>query len=337
MRTREERLSNRQLFISCIVPCYNEELCIKQFIQALTECLSTLTDYFEIILVDDGSSDHTSLFIQNLRGQYESGQVKALILSRRFGKEAALSAGLSVTKGEVTILIDADFQHPLALVPKFLERWQQGYDMVYGIQNDSDNQSWLRRQLGHLFYHLMRTMTQVPIPAHAGDFRLLDQCVVKALNLCGERGRFMKGLYAWVGFSHIGIPYTPKLRLEGKSKWRFSQLAELALTGLTAFSSVPLRVWGFIGFFISFLALMYGIYIIVATLLYGVDVPGFATIITAVMFLGGIQLLSIGILGEYISRIFDEVKQRPRYIVKQKLGFDIERTESALDSSLNGE
>src|SRR3990167_1144350 len=316
---RQLHLSNKSLFLSCIVPVYNEEAVIETFLKALFVSLRQLDYYFEIIVVDDGSSDATIEKLLPLLSEY---QIKLIQLSRNFGKEVALSAGLEHCTGEVAILIDADFQHPLELIPQFVSAWGEGYDMVYGVRNNRETDSRSKRRLTYLFYWLMSKMTKIDLPGNAGDFRLLDRKVIYALNQFPERIRFMKGLYAWIGFHKKAIPFTVPKRRAGKSSWGFAQLTELAITGIISFSDVPLRVWGMIGFFISLTSFIYAIYIVTVTLLYGTDLPGFPTLVVAIMFLGGIQLLSIGILGEYIARIFTEVKHRPKYLIAEKYGFD---------------
>lgn len=315
---RQQAIANRDLFISCIVPVFNEEDVIKAFIAELNPALEKLTKHYEIILVDDGSHDDTIAAIKSLRGN----QIKILGLSRNFGKEIALTAGLEHCSGDIAILIDADFQHPIEMLPEFLQKWAAGFDMVYGARKDRESESYLKRNFSRLFYWLMRKITKIDIPNDAGDFRLLDRKIIDAFKQFPERTRFMKGLYAWVGYKKISLPYEVKERAAGKSSWAFSKLTELAITGITSFSDVPLRVWGFIGFIISAFSLIYAIYIITVTLIYGADLPGFPTLVVAIMFLGGIQLLSIGILGEYIARIFTEVKQRPKYLLHLKDGFD---------------
>ncbi len=313
-------VQNKTIFISCIVPVFNEEAVIRTFIIKLQEALRDMTQQFEIIIVDDGSSDKT---VEKIRDLINAGSsIKLLGLSRNFGKEIALTAGLEHSSGDVAILMDADFQHPLEVLPIFLSRWAEGYDMVYGVRTNRESESYMKRNFARLFYWLMKRMTNIDMPKHAGDFRLLDRKIVQALKQFPERTRFMKGLYAWVGYKKISVPFVVQERAAGKSSWRFSKLTELAITGLTSFSDVPLRVWGWIGFIISVLALIYAIYIVTVTLLFGADLPGFPTLIVAIMFLGGIQLLSIGILGEYIARIFTEVKARPRYLLQIKDGFD---------------
>lgn len=319
LMSRKPQLADRSLFISCVVPVYNEEAVVARFIEALLTQLKALTHRYEIILVDDGSHDGT---IQQIKPYMDKHRVKLLGFSRNFGKEMALTAGLEHASGEVVIVLDADFQHPLNAIPIFLQHWAEGYDMVYGARKSRAYESPVKRGFARLFYWLMHQMTQISIPENAGDFRLLDRSVVDAIKQFPERTRFMKGLYAWVGYSIKAVPIDIQDRAAGKSSWRFSKLTELAITGITSFSAVPLRVWGFIGFIVSLAALIYAIYIITVTLIYGADLPGFPTLAVAVMFLGGIQLLSIGILGEYIARIFTEVKQRPKYLLSIKEGFE---------------
>lgn len=319
LNDRQIRLKNREVCITCIVPVFNEAAGVGKFLFALCEKLKTLTDFGEILVVDDGSCDET---VSVVKGLLQTLPLKLICLSRNFGKEMALTAGLAEAKGDVDILMDADFQHPIELLPLFLQRWAEGVDMVYGVQQDRRRESFSKRFFSRLFYRVMARFANVDLPVNAGDFRLLDAGVVAALNLCPERNRFMKGLYAWVGFKSVGVPFTAPNRISGKTAWRFRNLLALALTGLTSFSDVPLRVWGIIGFVISSTALVYGVCVVFATWLYGADVPGYPTIVVAIMFLGGIQLLSIGIVGEYVARIFSEVKQRPPYIISQKYGFD---------------
>lgn len=317
--TRSQLIEKKEVFISCVVPLYNEEANVIIFFEKLQAFLRSITNTFEIIAVDDGSRDTTVEKIKAFSSDY---CVKLIRFSRNFGKESALTAGLEYSSGDVVIMLDADFQHPLDVLPLFLKEWSQGYDMVYGVRENRDNESRSKRGFAHLFYWLMAKITQIDIPNNAGDFRLLDRKVVATLNNMKEHTRFMKGLYAWVGFKKIGVPYVVQERAAGKSSWGFIKLTELAITGITSFSNVPLRIWGFIGFVISTISLIYALYIIGITLIYGADLPGFPTLAAAIMFFGGIQLLSIGILGEYIARIFTEVKMRPNYIIDEKNGFD---------------
>lgn len=319
LNNRQICLQQREARITCVVPVFNEAAGVEKFLLALHEKLKSLTDFGEILVVDDGSRDETAAVVKSL---LQKLPLKLICFSRNFSKEMALTAGLNATEGDIAILIDADFQHPIELLPLFLQRWAEGADMVYGVQQDRRRESLSKRFFSRLFYRLMARFANVELPANAGDFRLLDGSVIAALNQCPERNRFMKGLYAWVGFKSVAIPFTAPIRASGKTTWRFRNLAQLALTGLISFSDVPLRVWGLIGFIISSTALGFGLCVVFATWIYGADVPGYPTIVAAIMFLGGIQLLSVGILGEYIARIFSEVKQRPPYIISQKYGFD---------------
>jgi polyisoprenyl-phosphate glycosyltransferase len=318
MMQRNQAVAEKRVFISCIVPVYNEISGIENFLAALTESLTALTAHYEIIVIDDGSQDGTQAKLLELTDRFS---LRLLGFSRNFGKEMALTAGLQHCSGEVAILMDADFQHPLELLPEFLARWCEGYDQVYGVRKNRNADSRIRRGLTHLFYWLMAKLSHIKMPENAGDFRLLDRKVIDTLNTIPERTRFMKGLYAWTGFTRTAILFDVPLRQTGRSSWGMLGLTDLALTAITAFSDIPLRVWSFAGFLISLIALIYAIYIVTVTLLYGTDLPGFPSIIVAVMFFGGIQLLSIGILGEYIARIFTEVKQRPKYVIAVKKGF----------------
>jgi len=319
IQEREQAIQHRSLYISCIVPVYNEGALVETFFPALAEALGKLTDRFEVIVIDDGSRDDTVFRLQQLPKECS---IKLIALSRNFGKEIALTAGLEHCSGEVAILMDADFQHPIETLPVFIKHWGDGYDMVYGVRNNRQTESVIKRNFANLFYWLMAKITKIDIPSNAGDFRLLDCKVVSALNSFQERSRFMKGLYAWVGFKKIAVPFEVRDRAAGQSTWGLRKLTELAITGITSFSDIPLRVWGVVGFIISTIALIYAIYFVTYTLIYGVDSPGFPSLIVAVLFLGGIQLLSIGILGEYIARIFTEVKQRPKYLIDLKQGFE---------------
>lgn len=318
---RKTLLAQKRVKISCIVPVYNEATGISHFLLALVRHMQTLGNPFEIIVIDDGSEDNTAALVEALCNETEN-HIKLITFSRNFGKEIALTAGLEHCSGDAAILIDADFQHPLELITLFIEKWSEGYDMVYGVQSNRQNETVSKRLFARLFYWLLGLSTKVTIPAHAGDFRILDRTVIDALIACKERKRFMKGLYAWVGFNSIAIPFAANERFAGKSSWGFLKLLRFGITGLISFSDLPLQVWGLIGLIISAISFTYALCIVLSTLISGVDVPGYATLVVAVMFFGGIQLLSIGILGEYIARIFNEVKNRPIYIIAKKTGFN---------------
>ncbi len=305
--------------ISCVIPAYNEAENLALLIPQLTETLTPLSSRLEIIIVDDGSTDHTAVTAASLTHDYP---VLCIFLSRNFGKEAALTAGVHEASGDVVVLMDSDMQHPVSMIPVFLEKWREGYEMVYGVRANRDDESFLKRHLTHAFYKLLRRASRIPIEPDAGDFRLLDRKVVNSLRALPERSRFMKGLYAWVGYKTIGIPFQVEERHSGRSTFNYRRLTRLAVMGMVAFTELPLRISAVIGLAISILAIIYGTYEAIRALFFTSDIPGWATLIVAITFLNGIQLMAIGVLGEYIARIFNEVKGRPNYIIARRLGFD---------------
>ena len=304
-------------FISCVVPAFNEAANLMPLLIRLTSQLAVLSERWEVLVIDDGSRDATPVVIAPWLTR---PGVRYVRLSRNFGKEAALTAGIERAAGEVVVLMDADLQHPVSLLPAMLEAWMKGAKMVCAARASRTDESLAKRLGTRIFYSLVNRDPSMHIPVDAGDFRLMDRVVVDALKLLPERNRFMKGLYAWVGFKTVVIPYTPDPRLSGKSAFSLRKLAKLAFTGVTAFSNAPLRLWSGVGAVVAALALAYGVWIVVEYFLFGVRVPGWATLVAGTMFLSGVQLLSIGILGEYIGRIFDEVKQRPIYLVSAEGG-----------------
>lgn len=301
--------------LSVVVPCYNEGSHLQEFITALKAAVTPLTKHYEIILINDGSKDNTR---ENALTLVATGNIRYLEFSRNFGKEAALMAGIDHASGDATLLIDADFQHPLEKLPEMAELWKSGYEMIYGVIANRQGESISKRLGTSLLYKLLNT-SDIAIPENAGDFRWLDRKVVNALKNLPERNRFMKGLYAWVGFKSIAIPFELRDRPSGQSTFNTGRLIKLGMAGLTSFSAAPLQLWIGIGALISFLALVYGTYVIVDTAVYGNAVSGWPTLTVALMLFSGIQLLSIGILGEYIGRIFTEVKQRPLYVIAEDL------------------
>lgn len=309
-------MTNRpsNFLLSLVVPAYNEGGHLVEFVTALKTASSNITSNYEIIIINDGSKDNTDAVAKELS---TTGNIRYLNFSRNFGKEAALSAGLDYAKGDAVVLIDADFQHPLEKLREMADLWLNGYDMVYGVIANRANESPLKRLGTRFFYAIMSHGSDVPIPQNAGDFRWLDRKVVDALKNLPERNRFMKGLYAWVGFKSIALPFVPADRAGGISSFSLKNLSKLALSGLTAFSTLPLRMWTIIGAFISLASILYGIYVALDTVINGNPVGGWPTLAVALMLFSGVQLLSIGILGEYIGRIFNEVKQRPLYIIAE--------------------
>jgi polyisoprenyl-phosphate glycosyltransferase len=303
--------------LSVVVPAYNEAANLPLLLKQLTTALSQLTERWEILIVDDGSTDATALALQPwllVPG------VRGLRLSRNFGKEAALTAGLDRAEGDVVVLMDADGQHPPALIAPMLDAWRSGADMVGAIRQSRRDESLIKRLGTRLFYRAANASSPVPIPAGAGDFRLMDRRVVEALKSLPERNRFMKGLYAWVGFDTRFVPYTPPPRRDGRTRFSLRRLIRLALTGITAFSNFPLRVWSGVGAAVALFALGYGVWVVIEHFINGHPIPGWATLVAGLMFFSGVQLLSIGILGEYIGRVFEEVKQRPIYFVSAEVG-----------------
>ena len=303
--------------ISAVVPAYNEAANLPRLIEQATRLLQTLTPRWELIVVDDGSCDDTAAAMAPWLLQ---PGVRYLRLSRNFGKEAALSAGLQHAHGAVVLTLDADLQHPLSLVPQMLALWRQGADTVCAVRATRADESYAKRLGTRWFYRIVNAGSPMPIAVDAGDFRLMDRRVVDALLSLPERNRFMKGLYAWVGFRTEYLRYTPAPRAAGKTSFSPRRLLALALTGMTAFSTLPLRMWSGLGALVALLAMAYGGLLVVETLLFGHPVPGWPTVVVSLMFFSGVQLLSIGILGEYVGRIFDEVKQRPLYLVQESAG-----------------
>jgi polyisoprenyl-phosphate glycosyltransferase len=303
--------------ISCVVPAYNEAANLPPLLSSLTAALQALTPRWEVLVVDDGSGDETAAAIAPW---LQRPGVRYLALSRNFGKEAALSAGLEHSRGDVVVMIDADGQHPLELLPQMVERWRAGADAVSAVRETRADESWAKRLGTALFYRIVNAGAPTPIPADAGDFRLMDRCIVTALLALPERNRFLKGLYAWVGFRTEFIRYTPAPRASGHSSFSTARLLALALTGVTAFSTLPLRLWSGLGGVIAVAAMSYGVWIVVDHMINGNPVPGWPTVVVSLMFFSGVQLLSIGIVGEYVGRIFTEVKQRPLYLLREQAG-----------------
>lgn len=305
---------------SVVVPAFNEADNLEPFLGRLIPVMEGLGRSFEIILIDDGSADATWAIWQ--AASQRDPRLRGYRFSRNFGKEIAIAAGLDHATGEATILIDADLQHPPETIIDFVREWENGFDVVYGKRQDRVTDSPLRKNLTHVFYKLFRTFGEIPLPEGAGDFRLMDQKVVAALRQLGERARFSKGLYAWVGFRSKAVPFMVAERAAGESKFSFRTLFRFAFDGITSFSTLPLQLWTHAGILISVPALATAIFFLVRTALSGTDVPGYASLIVSVMFFSGVQLISLGVIGGYIGRIFAEVKRRPLYIIAEEAGPD---------------
>ena len=310
--------------LSIVAPVKDEEQAIASFVDAVRETLGALDDpagaEFEILFIDDGSSDATMDEIRKAHAL--DGRVRAISFSRNFGKEAAISAGLDHARGEAVVPMDVDLQDPPEVIGEMLAKWREGFDIVNGIRSDRDTDSFGKRITADLFYRTHNRLSADKIPEHAGDFRLLDRKVVDIIRSMPERTRFMKGLFAWAGFRQASVSYARRPRQLGQSKYSYWKLWSFALEGITSASTVPLRVWTYVGVTVALFALAYAVLLFVRTLIWGVDVPGYASLMVAVLFLGGLQMLSLGILGEYVGRILIESKQRPLYVIREKIGGD---------------
>lgn len=304
--------------LSVVIPAFNEAESLRLLLDRLKPVLDRSVASFEILYVDDGSTDESLAVMREAHAA--DARVRVIALSRNFGKEVAIAAGLDFASGAAVVIMDADLQHPPEMIETFVAHWRQGYKHIYGQRCDRAAEGLLRRLLTERFYKLFRAFAETSLPEGAGDFRLFDRQAVAALRSMREKARFSKGLYAWIGFKSIGVSFDVAPRAYGASKFSYRKLARFAFDGLMSFSTLPLMIWTYIGTMISLLSLAFAVYFAVRTLAFGVDVPGYASLIVSITFLAGIQLLSLGVLGEYIGRIFSEVKGRPLYIIEEALG-----------------
>lgn len=299
--------------LSVIVPIFNEEAVIAQFHARLIQVLTSCPGVHEIIYVDDGSTDSSRQVLEGLR--QACPQVGVARLSRNFGKERAMTAGLEMARGEAVIILDVDLQDPPELIPRMLEAWRTGADVVNMRRTGRDGETMIKKATAHFFYRIINRLSDVSIPSDVGDFRLFSRRAVDALNRLPESNRFMKGLFAWIGFSQVTLEYHRQARAAGDSKWPYWKLWNFALEGVTSFSTVPLRIASYIGFASAFGAFVYALYFLVKTYIWGDPVKGFPTLIEFVLLLGGLQLMAIGIMGEYVGRMYLESKRRPVYLL----------------------
>lgn len=307
--------------ISILIPCYNEEKSLPLLYPELVKLMEGNKAYdWELMFVNDGSTDCTLAALQQLRQQ--DSRVNYVDLSRNFGKEAAMLAGFDYVTGDCMVIIDADLQHPPTLIPEMIKHWEAGYDDVYAKRRSRGKESWLRRRLSLLFYKLLQSSSRFDVLQNVGDFRLLDRKCINALKRMRESERYTKGMYSWIGFKKKEVEFDQGDRLAGDSSWNFRRLFSFALDGITSFTNAPLRISTMMGFVVSVCAFLYMIYVFCKALIYGDPVQGYPTLVILVLFLGGIQLLSLGIIGEYIGRIYNETKNRPDYIVRQFNGED---------------
>ncbi len=311
--------------LSLIAPVKDEEEAIDPFVARVAPILDGLfpdpgpDPAWEILFVDDGSEDNTLAAI--LRAHQRDPRIRAVSLSRNFGKEAALTAGLDFAAGDAVIPIDVDLQDPPEVIGAMLAKWRDGYEVVYGVRTNRAADSLPKRLTADLYYRAHNYLSSDKIPEHAGDFRLLDRSVVEIIRAMPERNRFMKGLFAWSGFRQAAVDYERAPRNVGKTKFRYWKLWTLALDGLTSASTMPLRIWSYIGVGIAFFTLLFAVWVVVKTVLFGSDVAGYPSLMVAILFFGGLQLISLGVLGEYVGRILIETKRRPLYVVRKKIGF----------------
>lgn len=306
--------------LSIVVAAYNEEDVLDLFFARLDEVLGGIGESYEIVCVNDGSRDRTAEILAAARRR--DARIRVINLARNFGKELAMTAGLDHARGRAVVPLDADLQDPPELIADFVRLWREGYDVVYAVRNARDTDSWMKRTTAAAFYAMLNRVSNVEIPRNAGDFRLMDRRVIDALKGLRERNRFMKGLFSWVGFRQTSIEYERPRRAAGKTKFNYWKLWNFALDGITGYSTAPLRAATYFGLGFAMLAMFYGVFLLVRTLIFGTDVPGYASTMVAVIFMGGIQLLVLGIIGEYLGRLYSEAKQRPLYIVESALGFD---------------
>jgi polyisoprenyl-phosphate glycosyltransferase len=310
--------------LSIIVPVKDEEDAIAPFVARVGAVLDGLDDPaakgWEILFVDDGSSDATLPAI--IAASQSNPRVRAISFSRNFGKEPALSAGLDYAQGAAVIPIDVDLQDPPEVIGDMIKAWRAGHEVVYGVRRNRESDSLPKRLTADLYYRAHNRLSHDKIPEHAGDFRLLDRKVVEVIKAMPERNRFMKGLFAWSGFKQTAVEYDRVERSVGTTKFRYWKLWTLALDGITSASTAPLRIWSYIGVVVAFVSFLYALYIILLAIITGIDAPGYASLMTAVLFFGGLQLISLGVLGEYVGRILVETKQRPLYVVRETFGFD---------------
>jgi glycosyltransferase involved in cell wall biosynthesis len=316
--TRTETRSRRGARLSLIIPMHNEAAVLPTTLAAIKAALGGLGVEYEIIGVDDGSTDDTFAVLSRLAEA--DPRLRGLRLSRNFGKEAALSAGLDHCDGDMVVPIDADLQDPPCLIADFITLWEAGYDVVYGVRTERRSDTFFKRATAGVFYRVFNKISDVPIPGDTGDFRLMDRAVVEALRALPERNRFMKGLFAWVGFRQVGVPYVRPERATGTTSFNGPRLFRFALDGITAFSTAPLRIWSLVGLAGAAAALGYALFLIAHVLVQGRDIPGYASLMVVLLLFSSFQMIALGVFGEYLGRMYQEIKGRPLYIISDRFG-----------------
>jgi glycosyltransferase involved in cell wall biosynthesis len=331
----QPNIHGKRFLVSLVVPMRNEEDSIDEFMARVLPAVQQVGCDYEVVCVNDGSTDRTLELLRAARAG--DRRVKIVDLARNFGKDLAMTAGIDHAEGDAIIPLDADLQDPPELIPDLVAKWREGNDMVIAVRRDRRGDSFLKRLSANLFYRAIGRMSDVPIPANAGDYRIMDRCVIDALKSMPERNRFMKGIFAWVGFRQASIVFDRPARVAGSSKWSFWKLWNFALDGIFSFSTLPLRIWTYFGAIIAVFALGYAVLIAGRTLIMGVDVPGYASLAVILLFFSGLNMIGLGIIGEYLGRVFIEVKHRPLYLVRDTIGFDRQETaEESVPRSVDG-
>lgn len=302
--------------ITILVPCYNEQESLPALYDALKSLMDANASYqWEVLFVNDGSKDKTIEIVKQIRTQDK--RFCYVDLSRNFGKEAAMLAGFDYATGDAIVIMDADLQHPPHVIPKMLKKWEEGYDDVYGKRLSRGKESWLRKQLSMIYYRLLQKTTRVEVLQNVGDFRLLDKKCIEELKKLRETERYTKGMYCWIGFKKASVEFETQDRIAGESSMSLKSLFSLAIDGITSFTVAPLKLSAILGFVVSFVAFIYMCYVLCKTIFVGEDVQGYPTLVILILFLGGVQLISLGIIGEYLGKIFNETKNRPVYVVSE--------------------
>lgn len=300
--------------ISILVPCYNEEAVLPLFIDSIVPIMAN-TDYrWQLLLIDDGSTDRTLQIM--CEAHQRDPRIEYIELSRNYGKETALQAGIDYVAGDAVVIMDADLQHPVSVIPEMIEKWESGFDDVYACRITRGKESWIRKVLTKCYYRLLQSVAQTNVYPNVGDFRLLDRCCINALRSMKETNRYTKGMYGYIGFKKTYVDFEQQERIAGQSKWNYHSLFKLALNGLLSSTTLPLKLSTYLGLIVSLTAFVYMLYVLLKAALFGDPVQGFPTLMVTILFLGGVQLLSLGIIGEYIGRIFTESKKRPNYFVR---------------------
>ncbi len=316
----DHSIQDDSVILSIVIPMYNEQENLDHLFKRVEDVAESLTEAYEIICVDDGSKDNTlaGLILHRARNP----RIKVITFTRNFGKDIALTAGLDYTAGQAVVPLDADLQDPPEVIPALFQKWKEGYEVVYATRSSRKQDSFVKRFTAQMFYRVHNVIADVTIPEDTGDFRLMDRKVIDVIRQLPERNRFMKGVFAWVGFKQIGVSYARDERAAGTTKWQYWQLWNFAIDGLVSSSTIPLRIWSYIGATVAGLSFLYALYLLSHTLFYGIDVPGYSSMMVAILFLGGMNIIATGIMGEYIARISIEVRQRPLYLVNNMIGIE---------------